>query len=124
MSDTALASKSKAEDADSRRETTRETVIARYADEDVWTIDTSDPAIVTRLETLGYRPIEDASAAPYYRYQIPEAAVSFRSKGTLRSFANRAEKLRAAGIVPARRGQESRAAHPTGNPIADGPEAI
>ena len=64
--------------------TDREVCIARYADEDVWTVDTSDAVTASRLKALGYVPQDSPCAAPYERFRLRLKAIQFRSEETLR----------------------------------------
>ena len=59
----------------------QEIVIARYQDEDEWTIDTSDPGFAQILQTKGWA--EHSSTLPYRRFKLPKKALTIRSRAAV-----------------------------------------
>jgi len=103
-----------------RKRSDREIVIARWADEDTWTIDTSDRVFAEMLRRKGYEPVE--RSAPYRRFRVPLRAVRVRSKAELarprRQLTPEALEALRANMAKARAALEARRRSPDG-PASD-----
>lgn len=54
----------------------RETILRRAADEREWSLFSEDPAVIRKLDRLGYQATQETAHGK--RYRLPSKAISFR----------------------------------------------
>ncbi len=61
-----------------KKKHTAEMVIARYMDEDFFTVETNDPALASTLRGKGWKSV--AQSGEYITFKLPVGAVTIRKR--------------------------------------------
>ena len=61
----------------------QEVVLARYRDEELWTVSVSDSTFLTTLKNKGWKSEPHEAGSPYRVFRIPAKAVSIRSRSAV-----------------------------------------
>ena len=61
-----------------KKKNTAELVIARYLDEDWYTVETNDPALASTLRGKGWKSV--ATSGEYVTFKLPVKAITIRKR--------------------------------------------